>query len=114
MMEDIYTTRDEYAFNFFGGAEGETWEVDDRGYAVSIPGTGSAKDGAEGTRLGARMLIGHAAPPVDVYIAPNRHAPRLEPGAHPSVSGLRSALCGPHEKARASGCQPRCRAGVAC
>ena len=70
--------RDEYAFKFFGGAEGETWEVDDRGYAVSIPGTGSAKDGAEGTRLGARMLIGHAAhivPPVDkVYIAPNRHA----------------------------------------
>ena len=50
IMEDIYTTRDEYAFNFFGGAEGETWEVDDRGYAVSIPGTGSAKDSAEECR----------------------------------------------------------------
>ena len=78
MMEDIYTTRDEYAFNFFGGAEGETWQVDDRGYAVSIPGTGSAKDSAEGTRLGVRMFVGHVAhivPPVDkVYIAPNRHA----------------------------------------
>ena len=41
-------------------------------------GLAARKDGAEGTRLGVRMFVGHAAhivPPVDkVYIAPNRHA----------------------------------------
>ena len=78
IVNDIYITRDEYAFNFFGGPEGQTWEVNDKGYAVHIPGTGAKKDGAEGTRLGVRMLVGHIphiVPPVDkVYIAPNRHA----------------------------------------
>ena len=78
MMDDIFTTRDEYAFNFFGGAEGETWQVDNRGYAVNIPDTGSAKDSAAGTALGVRMFVGHVphiVPPIDkVYIAPNRHS----------------------------------------
>ena len=77
MTEDIFTNRDNYAWNFFGGPQGETWEENAAGYSVPIAGTGAAKDTATATALGVRMFVGHVphiVPPVDkVYIAPNRH-----------------------------------------
>ena len=73
MLEDIYADADVYAENHYGGREGETWELDENGYRVSIPGTGGGKDSATGTLLGVRMLtiVPHIVPPVDkVYNSP--------------------------------------------
>lgn len=73
MAEAIYTDFDEYAFGHHGGARGEAWEIDDRGYAI-----GNLMEPSELAQRGARMFSGHVAhivPPIDkVYIAPGRHA----------------------------------------
>ena len=76
ILEDQWTNVDRYARVFFGGDQGETWQVDDNGYRVAIPGTGSAADAASGAALGVRLISPlHIVPPIDkVYIAPHRHA----------------------------------------
>ena len=72
MLEDIHSDADTFADLHYGGREGETWELNPQGYRVSIPGTGSAKDGPTGTLLGVRMFeVPHIVPPVDkVYNSP--------------------------------------------
>ena len=76
ILEDQFSDAELYARVFYGGEQGETWQIDENGYHVAIPGTGAAKDGASGALLGVRMISpAHIVPPVDkVYIAPNRHA----------------------------------------
>ena len=73
MAEAIYTDFDEYAFGHHGGAQGEAWELDDRGYAIRNPMEPSVL-----AERGVRMFSGHIAhivPPIDkVYIAPGRHS----------------------------------------
>lgn len=77
MIEEMFTDADIYARIFYGGPEGETWEWNEDGYAVPIEGK-AAKDAAESTELGVRLIIGHVphiVPPIDkVYIDPRRHA----------------------------------------
>jgi putative aldouronate transport system substrate-binding protein len=77
MYEDIYQDADVYATNHYGGSEGETWQINPKGYRVTIPGSGSGKDAASGTLLGVRMftIIPQIVEPTDkVYISPARHA----------------------------------------
>ena len=60
-------------FGHHGGAQGEAWELDDRGYAIRNPMEPSVL-----AERGVRMFSGHIAhivPPIDkVYIAPGRHS----------------------------------------
>ena len=76
ILEDQFSDAEAYARVFYGGEQGETWQIDENGYYVAIPETGAAKDGPTGALLGVRMISpAHIVPPVDkVYIAPNRHA----------------------------------------